>query len=55
VLGISPGLVLRAGPVERAVLMNVARRAYEFAEQRDQALARLIRNEVVDAMKGRRG
>lgn len=55
-LGISPGLVLRAEPLERQLLVEATKRAHDYAEERDRALARLVICELADAMKrGRRG
>jgi hypothetical protein len=55
-LGISPSRVLRADPVELEILVAAAGHAHEYAQQRDQALARLVVRELSDAMKrGRRG
>lgn len=51
VLGIDPSRVLRADPYEFAVLVEAARRAAEFAQKRDLALARTVVNELGQAMK----
>lgn len=50
-LGIDPSRVLRADPYEFAVLVEAARRAAEFAQKRDLALARTVVNELGQAMK----
>jgi hypothetical protein len=42
--------------MERELLVQATRRAYEFAAERDQALARLVVNEFAAAQKrGKRG
>jgi hypothetical protein len=51
VLGIPPDRVLRADPYELAVLVEAARHAAAYAQQRDLALAQLIINELGKAMK----
>lgn len=55
-LGISPSLVLRADPMELELLVEATKRAHDYSEERDRALARLVISELADAMKrGRRG
>jgi hypothetical protein len=45
--------VLRADPVELAVLVQCARSAVEHQQQRDLALARTIVRELANALKRR--
>ena len=50
-LGIDPSRLLRADEVERDLLLAAIGHAHAYTEQRDRALARLIINELAQAMK----
>jgi hypothetical protein len=50
-LGLSPVDLLRADPAEREVLLAALPYAREFAEARDEALARRIVNDLAESMK----
>ena len=47
----SPGLLLRADPLERAVLMQALERAAHWRLELDKRLARLIVSEYAGAMR----
>jgi len=56
VLGFDPAHLLRAKPVEAAVLTEAVREAHEYATRRDQNLAIMIVNAYAEAQrKARRG
>lgn len=52
-LGLDPSRALRADPLELDVLARVARRAAEYQNQRDRALANAVVAELAAALKRR--
>ena len=50
-LGIDPGLLLRADPVERPLLIAALEHAAKMHNERDEALAKRIVSELAAAMK----
>ena len=50
-LGIDPGRLLRADPVERPLLEAALEHAARFVQQRDEALAKRVVAELAAAMK----
>jgi hypothetical protein len=52
-VGVDPVAVLRADPLLRDVLLNVAQAGVNLAEQRDTALARRIINALAESLKRR--
>lgn len=50
----SPAGLLRADPLERAVMARVLERAAYYRHELDKSLARLIRNELAD-LENKRG
>lgn len=49
--GIEPSMLLRAGPIEREILLAALVEAQEHQKRYIQALARQIIHELADAMK----
>lgn len=49
--GISPSSLLRAGPIEREILLGAMMEAQEHQKRYIQALARQIIHELANAMK----
>ena len=50
-LGVAPGAVLRADPVERPLLLDAMEHAARLHADRDKALARAIISELAQALK----
>lgn len=51
VLGFDPAALVRAGPVELALMVKVVARAAEYRAERDRALARSVVSELAEALK----
>jgi hypothetical protein len=52
-VGVDPVAILRADPLLRGVLLDVAERGIHVASERDTALARRIINSLAESLKKR--